>query len=389
MKKSRYLWLLLALMVSMATKAQGILGTVTDDLGEPIIGASIVEKGNPQNGTITDFDGKFTIKVDEGTPIIISYIGYTSQEVNARNGMTIVLKEDAQTLQDVVVIGYGVQKKSVVTAAIAKVSSDDLDGTAPVRMDNALKGLAAGVNVTSSSGQPGAAARIRVRGIGSVNDSNPLYIVDGMPIEGGLDYINPSDIESIEVLKDAASGAIYGARAANGVILVTTKKGKMGKVTVNYNFSQGWQTAWKHRDVLDATGYMIMQNEGLVNAGQAPRYEDPYKVTTNTDWQDLLFNDNAPVQNHELTLSGATEKVNYYFSLGYYDQEGIVGGNYGHSNYNRLTLRGNFNFNVFDATKERNWLNKLDVQVNLSLAEQTRRAGEPLLRSCEEHWRGS
>ena len=205
MKKSRYLWLLL---VSMATKAQGILGTVTDDLGEPIIGASIVEKGNPQNGTITDFDGKFTIKVDEGTPIIISYIGYTSQEVNARNGMTIVLKEDAQTLQDVVVIGYGVQKKSVVTAAIAKVSSDDLDGTAPVRMDNALKGLAAGVNVTSSSGQPGAAARIRVRGIGSVNDSNPLYIVDGMPIEGGLDYINPSDIESIEVLKDAASGAI-------------------------------------------------------------------------------------------------------------------------------------------------------------------------------------
>ncbi len=368
MKKSRYLLLLLALMVSMASNAQGILGTVTDDAGEAVIGASIVEKGNPQNGTVTDFDGKFTIKVSEGTPIIISYIGYTSQEVTAKDGMTIVLKEDAQTLQDVVVIGYGVQKKSVVTAAIAKVSSDDLDGTAPVRMDNALKGLAAGVNVTSNSGQPGAASRIRVRGIGSVNDSNPLYIVDGMPIEGGLDYINPSDIESIEVLKDAASGAIYGARAANGVILVTTKKGKLGKMTVNYNFSQGWQTAWKHRDVLDATGYMVMMNEGLVNAGQAPKYADPYNVTTNTDWQDLLFNDNAPVQNHELTLSGATEKVNYYFSLGYYNQEGIVGGNYGHSNYRRLTLRGNFNFTVFDMTKERNWLDKLDVQVNLSYA---------------------
>ena len=194
------------------------------------------------------------------------------------------------------------------------------------------------------------------------------YIVDGMPIEGGLDYINPSDIESIEVLKDAASGSIYGARAANGVILVTTKKGKMGKVSVTYNFSQGWQTAWKHRDVLDATGYMVMRNEGLVNAGQAPLYADPYNVTTNTDWQKLLFNDNAPVQNHELTLSGASEKVNYYFSLGYYDQEGIVGGNYGHSNYNRLTLRGNFNFNVFDVEKERNWLNKLDVAVNLSYA---------------------
>ena len=368
MKKSRYLLLLLALMVSMASNAQGILGTVTDDAGEPIIGASIVEKGNPQNGTITNFDGQFNIKVSEGTPIIISYIGYLSQEVNAKEGMTIVLKEDAQTLQDVVVIGYGVQKKSVVTAAIAKVSSDDLAGTTPVRMDNALKGLAAGVNVTSNSGQPGAASRIRVRGIGSVNDSNPLYIVDGMPIEGGFDYINPSDIESIEVLKDAASGAIYGARAANGVILVTTKKGKMGKMTVNYNFSQGWQTAWKHRDVLDATSYMILQNEGLVNAGQAPKYADPYNVTTNTDWQDLLFNDNAPVQNHEVTLSGATEKVNYYFSLGYYNQEGIVGGNYGHSNYRRLTLRGNFNFVVFDMTKERNWLDKLDVQVNLSYA---------------------
>ena len=336
--------MLLALIVSMVTRAQGILGTVTDDLGEPVIGASVVEKGNPQNGTITNLDGQFTMKVDEGTPIIISYIGYTSQEVIARNGMTVVMKEDAQTLQDVVVIGYGVQKKSVVTAAIAKVSSDDLAGTSPVRMDNALKGLAAGVNVTSNSGQPGAASRIRVRGIGSVNDSNPLYIVDGMPIEGGFDYINPSDIESIEVLKDAASGAIYGARAANGVILVTT------------------------RDVLDATGYMVMQNEGLVNAGQAPKYADPYNVTTNTDWQDLLFNDNAPVQNHELTLSGATEKVNYYFSLGYYNQEGIVGGNYGHSNYRRLTLRGNFNFVVFDMTKERNWLDKLDVQVNLSYA---------------------
>ena len=368
MKKSRLMMMLLALTVSLTSFAQGILGTVVDDLGEPVIGASVVEKGNPQNGTITNMDGQFTLKVNEGTTIVVSYIGYTTQELTARSNMTITLKEDAQTLQDVVVIGYGVQKKSVVTASIAKVSSDDLDGTAPVRMDNALKGLAAGVNVTSSSGQPGAASRIRIRGVGTVNNSDPLYIVDGMPIEGGLDYINPSDIESIEVLKDAASGAIYGARAANGVILVTTKKGKLGKVTVNYNFSQGWQTAWKHRDVLDATGYMLMQNEGLVNAGQAPKYADPYNVTTNTDWQDLLFNDNAPVQNHELTLSGASEKVNYYFSLGYYDQEGIVGGNYGHSNYNRLTLRGNFNFNVFDAEKERTWLNKLDVAVNLSYA---------------------
>ena len=167
--------MLLALMVSMASFAQGILGTVIDDLGEPVIGASVVEKGNPQNGTITNIDGQFTLKVNEGTPIIITYIGYTTQEVSARNGMTVTMREDAQTLQDVVVIGYGVQKKSVVTASIAKVSADDLDGTAPVRMDNALKGLAAGVNVTSSSGQPGAASRIRIRGVGTVNNSDPLY----------------------------------------------------------------------------------------------------------------------------------------------------------------------------------------------------------------------
>ena len=165
--------MLLALMVSVASFAQGILGTVIDDFGEPVIGASVVEKGNPQNGTITNIDGQFTLKVSEGTPIIISYIGYTSQEVKASSNMRITLKEDAQTLQDVVVIGYGVQKKSVVTASIAKVSADDLNGTAPVRMDNALKGLAAGVNVTSSSGQPGAASRIRIRGVGTVNNSDP------------------------------------------------------------------------------------------------------------------------------------------------------------------------------------------------------------------------
>ena len=376
MKKSRYLLLLLALMVSMASNAQGILGTVTDDAGEPIIGASIVEKGNPQNGTITNFDGQFNIKVSEGTPIIISYIGYTSQEVTAKDGMTIVLKEDAQTLQDVVVIGYGVQKKSVVTAAIAKVSAEDLEGKTRLRADDALKGLAAGVNVTSASGQPGSQSMIRVRGTGTINDTNPLYIIDGMPADQyGLESVNPNDIESIEVLKDAASGAIYGARAANGVILVTTKKGKMGKAQINYNFSYGWQSAWKKRDVTSATDYAILQNEKYINGGQAPLYADPYNLIDangnaikgfGTDWQKLLFNDNAPVQQHDVSVSGATEKVNYYLSLGYYNQEGIVGGNYGKSNYDRLTIRSNNNFNIIDATKERSFLNKLDISANIS-----------------------
>ena len=369
--------MLLALIVSMTAAAQstGIVGTVTDGNGEPIIGASVVEKGQPQNGAITNYDGQFAINVKAGTTLVVSYIGFETIEVKAANGMAIVMKEDDKTLSEVVVIGYGVQKKSVVTAAIAKVSSDDLEGKAPVRVDNALKGLAAGVNVTSSSGQPGAAPRVRVRGTGTINNSDPLYIVDGMPIEGGIDFLNPSDIESIEVLKDAASGAIYGARAANGVVLVTTKKGKQGKTSINYNFSQGWQTAWRRRDVTSATDYAIMQNELRLNGGQAPLYADPYNLMdTNgnpikgfgTDWQDLVFNDNAPVQNHEVSVSGASEKLNYYLSLGYYDQEGIVGGNYGQSNYQRLSLRSNNIYNVYDATTERNFLNKLDVTVNLA-----------------------
>ena len=377
MKKARLLSLLLALWVSATAFAQfsGIVGTVTDGNGEPIIGASVVEKGQPQNGSITNIDGQFAIKVQAGKTLVISYIGFVTQEVPASSDMTVVLKEDDKTLNEVVVIGYGVQKKSVVTAAIAKVSADDLEGKSPVRVDNALKGLAAGVNVTSSSGQPGASPRVRVRGTGTINNSDPLYIVDGMPIEGGIDFLNPSDIESIEVLKDAASGAIYGARAANGVVLVTTKKGKVGKTSINYNFSQGWQTAWRRRDVTSATDYAIMQNELRLNGGQAPIYADPYNLMdTNgdpiqgfgTDWQDLVFNDNAPVQNHEVSVSGASEKLNYYLSMGYYDQEGIVGGNYGQSNYQRLSLRSNNIYNVYDASQERNFLNKLDVTVNLA-----------------------
>ena len=376
MKKSRYLLLLLALIVSMATNAQGILGTVTDDLGEPIIGASVVEKGNPQNGAITNIDGQFTLNVKEGTPIIITYIGYMNQEVNASRNMTVVMKEDSETLQDVVVIGYGVQKKSVVTASIAKVSADDLDGKTRLRAEDALKGMAAGVSVTSSSGQPGSKSMIRIRGIGTINSSEPLYIIDGMPTDqNGMESVNPGDIESIEVLKDAASGAIYGARAANGVILVTTKKGKIGKAAINYNFSYGWQTAWRKRDVTGATDYAILQNERRMQNGLSPLYNDPYNLTDangnaivgfGTNWQDLIFNDNAPIVQHDVSISGASEKMNYYLSLGYFTQDGIVGGNYGQSNYDRLTIRSNNQYNLFDESKERNFLNKLDLGANIS-----------------------
>src|SRR5574344_225884 len=325
MKRKRLLIFLLTFVVSITAFAQktNYSGSVVDGNGEPIIGASVVQKGT-STGTVTDIDGNFKLSADVGSTLTISYIGYKTKELKGASGMHIKLEESYGDINEVVVIGYGTQKKSVVTAAIAKVSSEDLAATAPVRMDNALKGLAAGVQVTSSSGQPGAAARIRIRGIGTINTSDPVYVVDGLPIEGGLDYMNPNDIASIEVLKDAASCAIYGTRGANGVVLVTTKKGKMGKVSVDYNFSCGWQNPWRKRDVLNAAEYALMMNEGLVNSGMAPKYADPYSYGEGTNWQNEVFNNNAPVYNHDLTISGASPKVNYYLSMGYYKQDGIV-----------------------------------------------------------------
>ena len=362
----------LAAVYAQNIQIKGTVVSGTDN--EPLPGVNVVVKGNTSTGTITDFNGTFTLSAPADAILSISYIGFKSQEiaVKGHKDIKIVLQEDAETLDEVVVVGYGVQKKSVVTASIAKVSADDLASTAPVRMDNALKGLASGVTVTSSSGQPGAAAQIRVRGVGTIRTENgaadPLYIVDGMPLEGGLDYLNPNDIASIEVLKDAASGAVYGARAANGVILVTTKTGKIGKTKVTYDFSYGWQSAWKKRDVLNASEYALMINEGAINAGIAPKFSDPYSYGQGTNWQDEVFNNNAPMMNHQVSVSGASEKVNYLFSLGFYTQDGIVGGNFDRSNYERLTLRSNTQYTLFDESKERNWLNSLKVTSNLSYA---------------------
>ena len=347
-----------------------IKGTVVSSTdGAPLPGVTVLVK-NTTSGAVTDIDGNYSINAPADAVLSYSFIGFTTQEVNV-NGQTtinVTLIEETEMLEDLVVIGYGVQKKSVVTAAIAKVDADALEFTAPVRVDNALKGLASGVQVTSASGQPGAAAQIRVRGIGTVNNSDPLYIVDGMPIEGGLDYLNPSDIASIEVLKDAASGAVYGARAANGVILVTTKNGKAGQVHANYDFSYGWQSAWKHRDVLNATEYAIMMNEGRINAGMAPIYNDPYSYGKGTDWQDEVFYDNAPMMSHQASITGGNDRVNYLFSFGYFTQDGIVGGNFDRSNYERLTLRNNNVYTLVDASKERNYLNSIKATSNVSYA---------------------
>ena len=338
-----------------------ITGTVIDkENDEPLIGVSVSEKGTT-NGVMTDLDGGFSIKVKQGSPLTFSYLGYNTVEIPAQPNMIVNLGADTQLIDEVVVVGYGVQKKSVVTAAISGVKADELAKSSPSRVDNILRGQVSGVSITQQSGQPGDGSKVRIRGIGTINNSDPLYIVDGMPIESGIDYLNPADIESVEVLKDAASAAIYGTRGANGVILVTTKKGKSGKAVINYNFSYGWQRPWRHRKVLDGNQYMELVNE--MNSGNAFAQGT---VNHNTDWQKEVFNNDAPVVNHQLSVSGGNDKGNYFLSLGYFSQDGIVGGNYNRSNYDRYTIRANNNYTLFDDKKERKYLNKLQIGVNLS-----------------------
>ena len=347
---------------------QTVRGRVTDEAGTPVVGAGIMVQGTTV-GTVSDLDGMYVLnQVPTNAILEFSSIGYESQTVAVAGSsvINVVLREDTLLLDDVVVIGYGTQKKSVVTASIAKVSDDLLEKTSSIRVDDALKGLAAGVTVTSSSGQPGASSQVRIRGIGTINDSNPLYIVDGMPIGGGIDYINPSDILSIEVLKDAASGAVYGARAANGVILVTTKSGQKGSARVQYDFTRGWQNPWKEYDMMNATEYAIMMNRGALSDGKPFPYADPYALGEGTDWQREIFNYNAPEQTHQLSVSGGNDFVNYYLSVGYNEQEGIVGGNWNRSNYQRLTIRSNTNYSLLDKVSERSYLNKVTAGINLA-----------------------
>ncbi|MBW8334094.1 MAG: TonB-dependent receptor [Prolixibacteraceae bacterium] len=361
---------LMILMCSFAGYAQEIQvkGVVTSaDDGQPIPGVSVVVKGTT-NGIITDFDGNYTLKVPGNSTLVYSFVGMKNQEipVNMRTVLDIVLASEFTGIDEVIVVGYGVQKKSVVTAAISRVTAEDLSKTSPSRVEDALKGKVSGVQITQSSGQPGSDSKVRIRGIGTVNNSEPLYIVDGMAVDGGIDYLNPVDIQSIEILKDAASAAIYGARAANGVVLVTTKSGTSGKTTISYDVSYGFQNPWKKKAVLNATEYMTVMNEAAINDGNNPRFsnEQIASAGAGTDWQDETFNYNAPVQSHQVSLNGGSDKVTYFLSMGYFDQEGIVGGDYGKSNFNRWSLRSNNTYNVFETT-DRTFLNQLKVGANI------------------------
>ncbi|MGQ7869760.1 SusC/RagA family TonB-linked outer membrane protein [Sunxiuqinia sp. sy24] len=364
----RILFILFCSFFSLSLLAQeiSVTGNVTaKEDGLPLPGVSVVIQGTT-TGTITDFDGNYALEVPASATLEFSYIGMKNQTlaVDGRSIINVVLSEDYTDLDEVVVVGYGVQKKSVVTAAISSVSSEELENSTPTRIEDVMKGRVSGVQITQSSGQPGSDSKVRIRGIGTINNSEPLYIVDGMAVGGGISYLNPSDIESVEVLKDAASAAVYGARAANGVILVTTKKGKSGKASINYDFSYGLQNPWKKKSVLNAKEYMMIMNEAELNDNRGARYsaDQVANAGVGTDWQDETFNYDAPVQSHQISINGGSDDITYFLSFGYLNQEGIVGGNFDRSNYERYSIRSNTTYNVFEA--DRSFLNNIKVGVN-------------------------
>lgn len=327
-----------------------IKGVVTDSqTGETIIGASVVQKGTT-NATVTDIDGTYSINVPLNSTLVFSYVGYTPQEirvVTASDGLDVKLRENAE-LEEVVVIGYGVQKKSLVTGAITSISAKDLGQTGLMRADQAMQGRVPGVTVMNNSGQPGAAVSIRIRGAGTNNSTDPLYVVDGF-IMGNIESLNPSDIESMEVLKDAASAAIYGAQGANGVVLLTTKKGKDGENRIEYSGSYGIQNPRRYLDLLDATAYARIQNESAYNSGKPLPYTEKQisEFGKGTDWQREIANKNAPITNHQLSFLGGNKKSLYNASLSYFMQEGIFAP--GKSKYERYTARLNFESNYFNG----------------------------------------
>ena len=322
---------------------QTVKGTVKDANGDPIIGATVKVKGST-GGTVTDIDGKFTLDAPAGAELEVSSIGYLKQIVKAKGNIAIVLKDDSQTLDELVVVGYGVQKKENLTGAVASMNAEKL-ATRPVSsLSSALAGEMAGVTAVQTSGAPGGQnASITVRGQNSVNAASPLVIVDGVP--GSMNVINPAEIESVTVLKDAASAAIYGVQAANGVILITTKKGKTGKTTVSYNATFSWSSLLSKLDLVDAYGYAYLYNEAYLN--DHPGATKPFSDETvekyrtgklpSTDWYKEALTGSGFEHQHNLSLSGGNDKTTYNMYLGYLSQDGVTKD----IDYNRINARMN------------------------------------------------
>lgn len=343
--------LFLLCLFSLGTMAQSIVkGTVIDEAGEAVIGASVQVQG-AKTGAVTDFNGNFSVQAASNATLIISYVGYVTETVNVqgRSDIKVTLREDVTTLNDVVVVGYGVQKKKLVTGATVQVKGDEI---AKLNTTNALEAMQSstpGVQITQSSTQPGKGYKVYIRGMGTTGNSAPLYVIDGVA-GGSLDDINPADIETIDILKDAASAAIYGARAANGVILVTTKQGKAGKIELSYNGAFGWSNAYKRPQLLNAKQYMTIIDEYTFNtsgmkmdwAGYVPadilnKVENGWE---GTDWWKAFENKNALQTNHSVTLTGGTDRSKFAMSYTYTGNDGIMGADRA-SYYKRHTIRIN------------------------------------------------
>lgn len=330
-------------------QAKTVTGTVTDVNGEPIIGANIRIKGTT-TGTITDIDGNFSIKAEPQSVIEVSYIGYLTQEtvINNQKSIRFLLKEDTKTLDEVVVIGYGVQKKADLTGSVANINTEKLNTQSNANIGQALQGKIAGVDIVSQGGAPGSGTRIMVRGIGTLNNASPLYIVDGMYMNS-IDHINPNDIASIDVLKDASSAAIYGSRAANGVIIVTTKEGSNteGKPIIDLSVNLGISTASKFLDMLDAKGWAEVTTIARQAIGK-PALDMATDLANkpDNDWQDIMFRP-ALMQNYNLSVKGGGKYSTYYTGLGYFNQDGIVKG----TNYQRYNIqsKNDYKRGIFSA----------------------------------------
>ena len=358
MKKSSILLMLMALFMSVTSFAQGIKGTVIDENGEPVIGATVAEKSNAKNATITDFDGNFTVNVKAGQVITVTYIGYQTFEGAAKNGMTINLKPDNKVLDEVVVVGYGVQKKSSVTGAISQVKPEDMENRTIANAQQALQGKTSGVQIIQSSAAPGSSPTIRVRGYSSNSSSEPLFVVDGVRL-GDISGIDPSTIASMEILKDAASAAIYGAEAGNGVVLITTKKGKPGQGKISYDFMFTDESLARIPKMLNSEQYIQYMDEG--NIFTKDYLLKNWDGVTNTAWTDVAFN-HGHMQKHALSFTGGNERGNYYLSLAYLNNNGIVKGDA--DVYKRLTATINSEYKIKDWLKvgTTNQIEKYDVR---------------------------
>ncbi|RED25447.1 TonB-linked SusC/RagA family outer membrane protein [Flavobacterium cutihirudinis] len=361
-----------SLLFSVIAMAQDVTvnGTINDESGLPVPGATVLVKGT-NKATASDFDGKFQINVPSNGTLTISFVGFNTvtEAVSGRTKLNIVLKAASQTLNEVVVVGYGTQKKGLITGAASNFKGETLQELNTGSAMEALQGIAPGISITRNNGSPGAGTKVTIRGLGTIGNSNPLYIVDGISV-GDIDYLNPSDIESIDVLKDAASAAIYGSRAANGVVLVTTVKGRKGRpAKISYDTYFGVQNTYKNLDPLNAQEYMYIMDEGMINDGKAPYDWQNILVNGNdwlernfpgagtqlgteiwnklqkgdqgTNWVNEMSKKNAPVVSHAINITGGSEDIIYSMGFSYFDQDGIIGGNIIDAGYKRLTARIN------------------------------------------------